>query len=353
LELDALGFDSFFERAFRALGRPDLEPARVAWSAHGSLDVWTRGGEHAAHLGGRLGHGSVDPSERPVVGDWVAIDSAAIVRARLARRTHFARQAAGGAAVAQVVAANVDTVFLMTDAGDDFNPRRIERYLVSAREGGAQPVLVLNKVDLCGPERLVEIFAAAERRAPGIAVVPIGARDGTGLDGLSRWLARGRTVAVVGSSGVGKSTLVNRLLGEDRVQTSAVRTSDGRGRHTTTRRELYRVAGGALVVDTPGMRELTPWGGADAADAAFADIATAATGCRFRDCAHDGEPGCAVLAAVRAGRIDPDRLENKKRLDRELAWAGRRRDERASRAEARRLGREYRRIQVDHARRRR
>jgi len=347
LELDELGWDSGFENAWRGLGRHDSEPARVAQSARGILNVLTRGGERPARLAGRLLHDAAGAADLPVVGDWVAVDAApdgasTVVRARLPRRSRFARKAAGRESVEQVVAANLDTAFLVTGLDHDFNPRRLERYLTLAANGGVTPVVVLNKVDL-RPD-LDACVRAARAVAPGTAVVAIGARDGIDVDVLARWLGRGRTVALLGSSGAGKSTLVNRLLGEERVATAEVRPHDDRGRHTTTRRELHVLPGGGLLVDTPGLRELQLWAEPERLDGAFPDLARRADDCRFRDCTHRDEPGCAVREAVRAGEVDPERLLSWTKLGRELEWVARRRDRRADREASRRQGREYKRI---------
>jgi ribosome biogenesis GTPase len=225
-----------------------------------------------------------------------------------------------------VVAANVDTVFLVSGLDGDFNLRRIERYLAAAWESGAAPVILLNKSDLAGDVegRIAEV----ERIAIGTPVIALSALEGRGLEALAPWLAPGRTVALLGSSGVGKSTLVNALLGAERQPTRAVRDSDSRGRHATSRRELVPLPGGALLLDTPGMRALAPWG-ADEAPGGFAEIAALAEECRFRDCRHASEPGCAVRGAVERGTLDRARLTSWHKLRREREWLASRQDARA------------------------
>jgi len=221
----------------------------------------------------------------------------------------------------------VDTVFLVSGLDGDFNPRRIERYVTAAWESGAVPVILLNKADLA-PD-LDAALAEAESVAPGVPCIVLSALAGEGLDALAPWLVPGRTVALLGSSGVGKSTIVNALLGETRQATGAVREEDARGRHTTTRRELLRLPGGALLVDTPGMRELQLWGGEGSLAGTFPEIDALAAACRYRDCRHDAEPGCAVHAALADGALDEARFESWRKLQKELHWLAIRQDERA------------------------
>ena len=239
----------------------------------------------------------------------------------------FTRKVAGETTEEQVIAANVDVAFLVAGLDHDFNPRRLERYVVAVWESGATPVLVLNKADL--GERVEERQAEAAAAAPGVAVVALSARERTGLETLGAWLEPGCTVALLGSSGAGKSTLVNALLGEDRQATGEVREDDSRGRHTTTRRELIVLPGGALLIDTPGLRELQLWSGEESLAGAFPDVEALAASCRFRDCRHAGEPGCAVRAAVESGALEEARFESWVKLQRELRWLDARQDQRA------------------------
>ncbi len=318
--LSDLGFGPDLQSQLDTLSDSSLAPARVA-QEHGSRYlIFTAAGESEAVLAGRL---AFDTEERPAVGDWVAVqpgDPARIVHL-FPRRTWLVRQAAGRRTHAQILAANVDKVFVVTAAGRDFNPRRVERYLVAVQGGGAEPLVVINKADLA-PD-IDSLLAELDAEAPGVPVLAVSALHASGLEGLRVHLHPGCTVAVVGSSGVGKSTLINRLLGEEVLATGAVREEDEKGRHTTTHRQLLPVPLGdgsqAVLVDTPGLRELQLWAPASALGGVFADIEALATECRFRDCTHAHEPGCAVQEAISRGELDADRLESLHKLAREQA----------------------------------
>jgi ribosome biogenesis GTPase len=340
-ELAALGWSPSRAEEFVPHAAAGCVPARVGAQHRGAYVVYGEGGERPAEVAGQLRHASHGPADLPAVGDWVAVRdtqdaAAATIHAVLPRRTVFSRKAAGEA-VEQVVAANVDVVFLVGAFGADLNLRRLERYLAAAWESGAEPVIVLNKSDLA--EDRGSATAEVEAIAFGVPVHVVSAADGSGLDGLARLLAGDRTAALLGSSGVGKSSLVNRLLGSERQDVADLR-ADGRGRHTTRHRELIPLPGGGLLLDTPGMRELGLWEAADGIDQTFADVAGLAAECRFSDCAHEGEPGCAVLAAVEDGSLPAERLESYRKLVRELRHLEVKGDPRAL-AEARKQRRRF------------
>lgn len=328
--LSVWGYGPWFSHAFARLDRPDLIPARVVADLGPQFEVVdATGASRAAQSSGRLRH-TAAATELPAVGDWVAIAApaggdTAIIHAVLPRRTCLVRRAAGRADREQVVAANVDTLFVITSANADASPRRIERYLTAAWDSGAAPVIVVSKIDLVEPAELAGTLAALAAVAPGVPIAGISAHTGAGLDELTAWLQPGHTVALVGSSGVGKSSLVNRWLGRDHQVVLPIDDND-LGRHATSHRELFVLPGGALVIDTPGMRSFGLLDTGAGLDEAFADIATIAAGCRFRDCRHQGEPGCAVEAAVEAGELDAARRDGLAKLERELAAAERRRD---------------------------
>ena len=343
--LEAFGWGPFFAEHFEPYQKTRLTPARVAVQQRGALVLFTAGGAVDAEPTASL----VREVGQPVAGDWVAAEplageDRAIVRAVLPRRTRFARKEAWLRTEEQVVAANVDTVFLVTDCDRDFNPRRLERYLTSAWDSGADPVIVLNKSDLA--EDLAGGLAAAESIAMGVPVHAISSVTGDGLVELEPYFSRGRTVALLGSSGVGKSTLANRLIGEEAFATAPIR-HDGRGRHTTTHRELILLPNGGLLLDTPGMRQLQLWADEASLDETFADITALAAQCRFGDCGHEVEPGCAVRAALANGSLPKERWESYCKLRRELRALAIKQDVRLqseARKERRRFARSQRRV---------
>ena len=331
--LGRLGWNAFFEDQVRGgderLALPlhwsrVVEEQREAYRVAGEYEGWVE-------ISGRIRHRAQSPADFPAVGDWVGVRDA-IVHRRLDRRSAIARAAAGPATEQQVMAANVDTIFLVTAATRDLNPRRLERYLTMVWDAGAVPVVVLNKADLIDdPQEACEGLRARLPCVDVVAVSALGhAARATIEDALSPYLRPAQTIALLGSSGVGKSTIVNRLVGQDALEVGAIRERDGRGRHTTTARRLVELPSGALLIDTPGMRELVPWTQPGSVDGAFDDIAALARDCRFRDCAHEAEPGCAVLAAADSGSLDRDRLEHYRRLLREAAFEERKRDKAAA-----------------------
>ncbi|MEX2273353.1 MAG: ribosome small subunit-dependent GTPase A [Vicinamibacterales bacterium] len=351
MNLEQAGWRPELAAVFAAFAAEGLQPARVALELNHIYRLWTAEGEVLAEAAGRLRHEAAGRHELPAVGDWVAFrpdpsttlgaspleadpiapprtKSRGRIEAILPRKSVFTRKVAGHETRQQVVAANIDTVFLVTSLDRDFNPRRVERYLLLAAHSGARPVVILNKSDLPDASTDDAIRAVAEI-APGVATHAVSARTRAGLDALHPYLAPGQTVALLGSSGVGKSSIINALVGEEVLKTRSVRERDSRGRHTSTHRQMVRLPGGALLIDTPGMRELQLWDVGDTFNQTFEDIDALAAGCRFRDCRHRQEPGCAVKGAVAAGALPPDRYDSFLKLQAERDGFELRQDERS------------------------
>ena len=310
-------------------------PGRVVVQHRGQYDLVTSEGEAKATISGRFAH-EAGEGGYPVTGDWVAVSldaGAATIHAVLPRRTAFIRKAAGQGQIPQIVAANVDVAVLAAALTPDFNPRRLERYLAIAWQSGARPLVVLTKADLC--EDVDAAVDATRALAAGVDVLAISSTTGEGLADLAGRLLPGETAVLVGSSGAGKSPLVNAVAGEARMAVGEVREDDGRGRHTTSHRELILLPSGALILDTPGMRELGLMDADEGITATFDDIDSLAEQCRFHDCGHTNEPGCAVQAALEAGALDPHRWRNYQKLQREAAFSDRKEDRAARSAERR------------------
>lgn len=342
VSIESLGWGEDLANAFSQLlsqSPVSLVPGRVVRQERGLLTVQTSERAVLARAAGRLLHQASDAEALPTVGDWVALpppsgDGEALLHAVLPRRSILKRREAGSEREGQLIAANLDVVFLVAGLDGNFNPRRIERALTLAWASGAMPVVVLSKADLCPEvsERVLEV----EALAPGVPVLALSAQQGTGLEELLAQLPAGKTGALLGSSGVGKSTLVNQLLEEARLATQPVRPEDNKGRHTTTHRQLFVLPQGGLLIDGPGMRELGLWGDEEEGlSQAFSDVLALAEGCRFSDCSHQREPGCAVRGAVETGELSPERLQSFEKLQREQAYQARQTNSAAQREQKR------------------
>jgi ribosome biogenesis GTPase len=331
-DLGVLGWTRDRELAFAPLSGTALVAGRVSLEHNHVYRVLTAGGEVLAEAAGRIKYQASGRHELPAVGDWVVVrldpqGGRSVIRAILPRRSVFSRRAAGRETTEQVVAANVDTVFVVFGLDKPINTNSIERYLVLARRSGADPVIVLNKADLCGD--LAGSVAEAAVAAGDVSVHAVSTRAAPGVSRLVSYLAVGRTLALIGPSGAGKSSIVNALVEREVLETGEVREWDARGRHTSVHRQLVVREAGGLIIDTPGLRELQLWDAGEAFDDAFTDIAALAGACRFRDCRHDREPGCAVKAAVDSGTLAAGRYESYLKLQREHAAFEKNRDERA------------------------
>jgi ribosome biogenesis GTPase len=333
LNPEDFGWNSFFEVHCANNQNDSLAPARVSFQGRGMYRLISEGGELWAEIAGALRHDSLDSGDLPACGDWVLADNPmgrdrTVIRFVLPRRTSFSRKQAGTGMERQVIAANIDTVCLVSGLDSDFNPRRIERYLAIAYESGARPVIVLNKADIC--LEVSDRMAEAMSLAPGVPVLAVSATAGCGVEDILKYIGRGQTIAFLGSSGVGKSTIVNRLLGRSAQEVRETDSYTGRGLHTTSARQLFLLPSGGLIMDTPGMREIQVWSVDEGLDTAFEDIKALAEECRFRDCSHQSEPGCRVRAAVLQGELDARRLANYFKIRKEARYVELKRDHSAS-----------------------
>ena len=333
MNLDGLGWNSFFAQNFESHYREGYTVGRVALEHKNTYILYTEQGELWAEVTGKMQYQASGRQDFPAVGDWVVIrvlgaENRAIIHAVLPRKSKFSRKTAGTKTEEQLIATNIDTVFLISGLDGDFNLRRIERYLILVWESGANPIIILNKADLC--DDVEERRNAVETIALGVPIVVLSALNNQGLDALNAYLGKGQTVALLGSSGVGKSTLTNQLAGRNVQAVQDVRQGDDRGRHTTTHRELIVLPSGGLLMDTPGMREVQIWAGDESFQETFADIQTLQMQCRFHNCQHDTEPGCAVRQALEDGTLDYERFLSHQKLQKELNYFARKQDRKAS-----------------------
>ncbi len=334
--LKSLGWNEYFADHFAPYAEQGYSVGRISLEHKRIYRLMSEHGELLGEVTGKLRYEATGREDYPAVGDWVVInprveEKKASIHALLPRKSKFSRKAAGDTVEEQIVAANVDIVFLVNALNNDFNIRRMERYLILAWESGASPVIVLSKADLC--DDLDARLAEVESVAIGVPVHVVSAEHGEGLEQLAPYLGEGKTIALMGSSGVGKSTLINKLSGSEMQRVSEVREGDDRGRHTTTHRELFRLPEGGLMIDTPGMRELQLWEADEGFRGAFDDIESIAETCRFYDCQHVQEPGCAVRGAIEDGTLEKARFDSYLKLQRELAHLARKEDARLKAAE--------------------
>lgn len=316
--LKSLGWSANLENSFKELSG-EYEPGRISARHKNNYRLLTAGGEVIATISGNMHH----RKDYPAVGDWVAISiwedsNKATIHWILPRKTTVSRKAPGKKTQEQVIAANIDTIFIVTSLNKEFNPKRIERYLAIIQESGARPVIVLNKADLCTD--IAEKMQKLEGISQGVPTHIVSALENRGIKELTPYMEEGQTVALLGSSGVGKSTLINAMTGEETLKVQDVRPSDDRGRHTTTHRELYLIEGGGMVIDNPGMREIQLINVDEGIRGTFSDIEEFASRCKFKDCRHLGEPHCAVKEALEAGHLSPERMENYNKLKREVRY---------------------------------
>jgi len=352
LSLESLGWNSYFQDAFEAIKVSGFKIGRVAIENRQQYLLYSEQGEFIAEVSGKLLYESESAADLPKVGDWVVIsllekEGKAIIHYVLKRKSKFSRKVAGNKTEEQIVAANIDIIFIVQGLDNNFNLRRLERYLIMAYESGAKPVIILNKVDLC--EDYKKRAAKVEEIAFGVPIIVVSAKTGYGIGKIKNFIKEGVTFAFIGSSGVGKSTIINVIVGKEILKTKEVRTKDSKGRHVTEKRELIILASGGLLIDTPGMRELQLWSASYGLDETFADIQNLALNCYFSDCSHINEKKCAVIEAANKGIISEKRYRSYIKLQKELDYLKTRQNKSAFLEEKKRiknLHKEFRRIKT-------
>jgi len=340
VNLEELGWNDHFEEQFQSLNTENFDVGRIAIEHKQRYVVYAQTGELTGEITGKMLFNSDNSADLPKVGDWVLItifedERKAVIHDIVPRKTSISRNIAGRKTEEQVIVANVDVVFIVQALDNDFNPRRLERYLVLVKESRTEPVIVLNKMDIA--ENIDDKLKIVTALSGNIPVVAISAKTNRGLDALKNNITSGKTFAFVGSSGVGKSTIINALLGKDLLKTQEVRTDDSRGRHTTTHREMVILPGGGILIDTPGMREIQLWSSEDGLENTFSDIETLSDKCHFSDCTHTNENNCAVLKAVNEGEFPESRLNSYYKLKKELRYLNSKVDENAAQREKQRI----------------
>ena len=325
MNLKNIGFNDYVEAHFNSISSDDDMIARISGEYEKIYKIVTEGGEKTAEISGNMKYNAEGRFDYPVVGDWVLVkghknSDRYIIKKIIPRQTKVSRKVAGKKSEEQIISANIDYIFIMSDLKDDYNINRLERYLTIAWDSGAKPIIVLNKADLCNKKDIENKKSEVEKIAFGVPVHVISCKKNRGLTEINRYLSSGTTISLIGSSGVGKSTLINQIIGRTKQKTNNTRKSDGKGKHTTTAREIIIIPDKGVIIDTPGMREIQLWNNDSGINSTFADIEKLSKRCKFNDCTHTHEPNCAVKDAINSGDLSEDRLKNFHKMKREMRY---------------------------------